>query len=75
MVKLKRSLKNLELDTNVAKKQAIPHFFAAGSKFCGKRAAEYCWPRLLRWGSGCHQSHSNAQEHKTVGDEGAKHPP
>jgi len=35
MVKLKRSLKNLELDINVAKK-AIPSFSVANSKFRSK---------------------------------------
>jgi len=36
MVKLKGSPKNLELDTNVAKKRVTPRFSAASSKFHGK---------------------------------------
>jgi len=35
MVKLKRSPKKLELDINVAKKRAIPHFSAANGEFRG----------------------------------------
>jgi len=46
MVKLKRSPKNLELDINVAKKRAIPHFSAASSKFGRKRRMQWCGMKI-----------------------------
>jgi len=48
MAKLTRSPKNLELDINVAKKQAIPHFLwkAANSAANGKfHGVKICMPR------------------------------